>query len=234
MGLSILELVLSRLREAGFRAEEAYPGQKHPPITTPVAAVHILKLDRSKRAVTVEISILCPAALGGTECEKEALGAVEALHEAGGACVQSGCQYDGHTRTYRVDIQAEFNSAAGEETGTVGLGFTVYVQDVLMEHTVAFTAEQHQDNALRYAMGEAEPVGTAVGSSGWKLQLVEQLPVGAVESAEPAGAFRIRVERSTGEAETYYNCLWTSVKREFSRDGIRCTSTGIAVVREVS
>ena len=42
MGISILELVLRRLREAKFTADVAFPGQKFPQITKPVAAVQRL------------------------------------------------------------------------------------------------------------------------------------------------------------------------------------------------
>ena len=41
MGFSILDLVLDQLRQAGFQADVAYPGQKFPAISQPVAAVHI-------------------------------------------------------------------------------------------------------------------------------------------------------------------------------------------------
>ena len=50
MGISILELVLRRLREAKFTADVAFPGQKFPQITKPVAAVHIEKVDVTLRA----------------------------------------------------------------------------------------------------------------------------------------------------------------------------------------
>ncbi len=73
MGYSILELVMRRLREAGFTADIAYPGQKFPQITDTVATVHIEKVDRANLEVTVEISIICPASVGGTVCEMKAL-----------------------------------------------------------------------------------------------------------------------------------------------------------------
>ena len=66
MGYSILELVLRRLREEGFTADIAYPGQKFPQISQTVAAVHIDKVDRANLTVTMEVSIICPAAMGGT------------------------------------------------------------------------------------------------------------------------------------------------------------------------
>ena len=68
MGISILELVLRRLREENFIADVAFPGQKYPMIKEPVAAVHIEKVDRANLTVTVEVTILCPAETGGTRC----------------------------------------------------------------------------------------------------------------------------------------------------------------------
>ena len=62
MGHSILEYVLRLLRQERFAADVAYPGQKFPRITDPVAAVHIEKVDRANMTVTVEISIIVPAA----------------------------------------------------------------------------------------------------------------------------------------------------------------------------
>ena len=74
MGISILELVLRRLREAKFTADVAFPGQKFPQITKPVAAVHIEKVDRANMAVTVEVNIICPAAIGNTGKSAQRLG----------------------------------------------------------------------------------------------------------------------------------------------------------------
>ena len=79
MGYSILELVLRRLREEGFAASVAYPGQVFPQITETVAAVHIEKVDRANLTVTIEITMVCPASMGGTRCEMDALRATEIL-----------------------------------------------------------------------------------------------------------------------------------------------------------
>ena len=79
MGYSILELVLRRLRQANFNANVAFPGQMFPQITNTVAAVHIEKVDRANLTVTIEINIICPASMGGTACEVEALRATETL-----------------------------------------------------------------------------------------------------------------------------------------------------------
>jgi hypothetical protein len=54
LGISILELVLRLLRQENFTADIAYPGQKYPVLTEPVAAVHLEKVDRANLTVTVE------------------------------------------------------------------------------------------------------------------------------------------------------------------------------------
>lgn len=95
MGISILELVVQRLREEGFQADIAYPGQKFPRITGPVAAVHIEKVDRANLTVTVEVNILCPAAMGGTACELEALRVTEVLRWARAGAYRTGAAMTG-------------------------------------------------------------------------------------------------------------------------------------------
>ena len=108
MGYSILELVLRALRQENFNADIAYPGQKYPQITESVLAVHISKVDRANLTVTIEVNVICPAALGGTACEMVALRATEVLRWEGAVCVQNGCTYDGVGQVYVVPILATF------------------------------------------------------------------------------------------------------------------------------
>ena len=123
MGYSILELVLRRLREDGFTADIAYPGQKFPLISDTVAAVHIEKVDRANLEVTVEINIICPASMGGTACEVQALRATEVLRWAGAVCVQNGCTYDGVAQVYVVSVLATFTGVTEADDCTVWPGF---------------------------------------------------------------------------------------------------------------
>ena len=51
MGISILELVLRRLRQAKFTADVAYPGQKFPEIKSTVAAASLFALAAMNEAV---------------------------------------------------------------------------------------------------------------------------------------------------------------------------------------
>lgn len=234
MGLSILELVLRRLREEKFRADVAFPGQKYPPIREPVAAVHIEKVDRSSLTVTVEVNVICPAEMGGTACELEALRATEVLRWEGAVCVQNGCTYDGMAHVYCVSVLATFNCVTEEDSCTMGPGFQVFLNEVRMPHTTAFTAEEKRDVQLCYEMGEGNPVGIHNGSTGWEIRLEELIPSGSQETALPSNAFTLRLEKRTGFVETYYNCRWNSVKLMFDRNGLKRVCTGLSVMREES
>lgn len=222
MDSSILELVLRLLREANFPADAAFPGQKCPAITGPVAAVHIEKVDRANLTVTVEVSILCPAELGGTRCELEALRAAEALRQAGAVCIQNGCEYNGLAQTYSVSILVTFTGVTGAEDCTLGPGFRVYVQGNEIPFVVSFEAQ--------YEMGEDPVTGSSNKGWIWKLQLEELIPGGEPEVSDPDPDFEVRLERNA-VTETYSNCHWTSVRREFTRQGLRRIRTGVSLLK---
>jgi hypothetical protein len=231
MGISILELVLRRLREENFVADVAFPGQKFPPITKPVAAVHIEKVDRANLTVTVEVSIICPASMGGTYCEVEALRATEVLRWEGATCIQHGCEYDGLAQVYVVSILATFTCITEAEDRTMGPGFRVYLSEKAVTFAVSFEAEQILDNEICYEMGEDAPIGIGKGRWYWKFRLEELIPAGSWENHHPEGVFQLRIETAT-KKETYYHCRWTSVRREFTREGLRLIRSGISVLRE--
>lgn len=231
MGISILELVLRRLREENFLADVAFPGQKYPKITEPVAAVHIEKVDRSNLSVTVEVNIICPAELGGTYCEVEALRATEVLRWAGATCIQNGCEYDGLAQVYVVSVLATFTCITEADDCVLGPGFQVYQEGILQPFMVSFQAEQEIDVAAQYEMGEDAPIGVRKGSWIWTLRLEELIPAGNLEVKDPEGTFEIRVESDT-VTEVYYHCRWTSVRREFTRQGLRRIRTGISMLRQ--
>ena len=232
MGISILELVLRRLREENFQADVAYPGQKYPLITQPVAAVHIEKVDRANLTVTVEVNIICPAALGGTTCETEALRATEVLRWAGAVCVQNGCVFDGVSRVYIVPVLATFTGITEADDCVMGPGFKVYIGDLLMPYTVSFAAEQEAKHQTQYEMGENAPVDSSMGPWVWNLRLEELIPPGSVESYQPQNGFVLRLE-GTMNNETFYHCRWTSVRREYTKEGLRRIQSGFALLREV-
>ena len=231
MGFSVLELVLRRLREEKFNADVAYPGQKYPEIHDTVAAVHIEKVDRSNLTVTVEVNIISPAAVGGTACEVEALRATEVLRWAGAVCVQNGCTYDGISQVYAVSILATFTGITGEDSFLPGPGFEVRIGGVYQPYAVAFTSEEEQERKAEYVMGETAPVGIGQGTCLWKITLEERIPAGSLQTLEPDTAFELEVKTDV-KTETFYHCRFTSVRREYTREGLRRLRTGISMLRE--
>ena len=231
MGMSILDLVMMKLRQYGFTADVAFPGQKYPTITDTVAAVHLESVDRTARTVTVEVNIISPAALGGTHCEVEALRATEALRWAGGKCVQQGCTYDGVSQVYMVAVRATFIGVTGEDSYTSGPGFLVYINNVYQSRARVFREEESSDCAVAYAMGQTLPTALAPGNKVWKLYLEELIPYDSSEQAEPVGEFTLEV-RLPEKTETYTGCRWTQVQRQLSQEGLQRIRTGYALERQ--
>lgn len=232
MGISILELVINRLREEQFTADVAYPGQKFPPLTGPVAAVHIDKVDRASLTVTLEVNILCPASMGGTQCELEALRATEILRWLGAVCVQNGCIYDGVAQVYAVAVTATFTAVTEAESYRIGPGFYVYINDFRHPFVTGFSAREDLVAEQHFAMGEKAPVGILREQGQWQLELEELIPAGSEEAAEPTPDFELKVITDV-KTEIYSHCDWTSVSRTFTRDGLRRIRKGFALHRRV-
>ena len=232
MGYSILELVLRRLREEGFQASVAYPGQVFPQITDTVAAVHIEKVDRSDLTVTIEITMVTPAALGGTRCEMDALRATEILRWSGAVCVQNGCSYDGVAQVYMVSILATYTGITEEDSCVIWPGFYCYVQDRYHRYAIDFQTEQTMDVQAVHSMGKTQAVGVWPGKEVWQIRLEELIPAGSEEVQEPEGEFTVKII-SDLITETFKGCRWTSVQRQRSRQGLRRIRKGYALSREV-
>ena len=231
LGISILELVLRRLREANFTADIAYPGQKFPQVTDTVAAVHIAQVDRASMTVTVEVNIICPASMGGTTCELEALRATEILRWAGAVCVQNGCSYDGVAQVYVVAVQATFTCVTEADKCSLGPGFFAYINGILQPDAVAFSSEEVPGFQAEYVMGQSAPAGISQGQVLWYIQLEELFPAGSPETADPPAAFELKITTDV-KTEVYYTCRWTSIQRQVSREGLRKIRKGIAMLRQ--
>lgn len=232
MGISILEMVLRYLREAGFKADVAYPGQKFPQIQEPVATVHIEKVDRASLTVTMEVNIICPASYGGTACEVEALRATEILQGEGAVCVQNGCTYDGVSQMYVVSILATYTCVTEKDDCVLGPGFMVYLDEVIYPFVVSFAAEEVRQYVPEYEMGEPSATGISPGKVFWNITMEERILPGSPEYQEPSTPFVLEVVREAG-TEVYYYCRWTSIQREMTREGLRRVQKGIALWKEV-
>lgn len=232
MGISILEVVLRALRNEEFKADVAYPGQKLPKVTKPVAAVHIEKVDRAKLTVTVEVNIICPASMGGTACELEALRATEVLRWTGATCIQNGCTYDGVSQVYVVAVLATYTCITEVDSCTMGPGFLIYINDVYQRFVYSFCEEELNGRLAQYEMGESLPMGVSPGTCQWAISMEELIPAGSAEVKDPAGGFEIKLVND-GREEVFYHCWWTSIKREFTKEGLRKIRKGFAMLREV-
>ncbi len=230
MGSSILALVLSALREAGFAADHAYPGQKFCHITDPVAAVHLEKVESASGTVTVEVNILCPAAMGGAACELAALRAAEVLRQRGALCVQKGCRFEGGAQAFSVPVMAAFASASGGEEKEIGPGFLAFLNERQQTFARFFSGEESCGAQAEYAMGQPGAVGICGGTKLWTVRLEELIPVGETEAEEPEGAFDLRIETEK-KVEVYRGCRWKSIRREFSQEGLKRIRQGIALER---
>lgn len=234
MGYSILELVLRRLRQAGFRADVAFPGQKYPQIGQTVATVHIEKVDRANLTVTMEVSIICPASTGGTACEVEALRATEVLRWAGAVCVQNGCTYDGVSQVYVVDVLATFTGTTDANDCVIWPGFYCYIDELIQRFAVNISVEEQTGRQLEFVIGEAAPVGISEGSHYWTLELTEQIPAGSGVAEEPGADFTLRLVTDE-KCEEFTGCTWLSTRRAYTKEGLRRVRKGIARARrEVS
>ena len=230
MGYSILELVLRRLRDANFTADVAFPGQKYPRIDRTVAAVHIEKVDRASLTVTVEVNIICPASMGGTACEVEALRATEILRWTGAVCVQNGCSYDGVAQVYVVPVLATFTGVTEADSCEIGPGFEVYINEVYQPFVKGFWEEESTGYTAEYEMGEARPAGISREKGQWVFQLEELIPAGSPETAEPAANFELKLVTNV-KTEKYFYCRWTSIRREFTREGLKRIRKGFCMDR---
>ena len=231
MGISILELVLQKLREAKFPADTAFPGKPFPNITGTVASVHIKKVDRAERTVTLGVSVVSPAAIGGTACELEALRATEVLQSEGAACIQQGCRYDGIARVYVVEILATFTGITEADSCRLGPGFQVRIGQTTLGFVQSFSAQKKEAYQAEYAMGEEAPVGYSQKQAFWEITLRELLPAGSPEETEPEVPFSIWVVKDTA-MDVYSGCRWLSEKREQTREGLLKIRTGIAEKRK--
>ena len=231
MGYSILELVLRRLRLAGFRADAAYPGQKYPQIGETVATAHIEKVDRTNLTVTMEVSIISPAATGGTACEVEALRATEILRWEGAVCVQNGCTYDGVSQVYVVSILATFTGTTDANGCIIWPGFYCYVDGRLQRFATNLHIEEVTGRQVEYEMGETAPFGISDGCHYWNIELEEVIPAGSAVSVEPGMTFTLKLI-TDGKTEEFGSCSWFSTRREYSKAGLHRIHKGVALSRK--
>lgn len=233
MDYSILEMVQQCLRGIGFTVSKAYPGQVFPQINGVVAAVHIEKVERDDLAVTIEINIICPASMGGTQCEMEALRATEALRTSGAVCIQNGCSYDGVAQVYMVSILATYTGHTEANYCRLWPGFNLFVDNEYLRYAVEFSTERIREITPVHNVDTVAAAGYVPGREVYKIRCEELIPSGEKETEDPDEPFTVRVV-SSEIVEDFSGCRWNSSHRVRNRHGLHKIREGYAMSREVT
>jgi hypothetical protein len=189
------------------------------------------KMDGNTQEVTVEVDIVCPASAGGTRCEQEAFAATQTLTAVGARCIQNGCVYHTATNTFMVTIHATFAGSSQSEDGTIGPGFQVYINNVLQPYATGFTSLKEADHKVIYSVGITMPEGSTAGPFLHTFQLEEMIPIGQTTPESHTGSFTIRVETEK-TVEKFFVCRWSSIRQEYTKEGMKRIRKGIARIRE--
>ena len=218
---TIVSQVIDGLKNAGIRADEAYPGRRIPALTGPVAAVRLGKVDRSQRITAVQVTVMSPSSGGGSRCEQVALEAVDMLENMGGSCVKDVCKFDEMADVFYIDIVAEFFGTALAGDWSPGPGYAVVIGEQPLPYVTSFSADRKTGGDV-----------TAIGEAKWQFTVEELLPPGYSEPSDPQEPFALTVSRSNID-EMFRGCTLTAVKRENTIRGVSQVRTGIADSRSV-
>ncbi len=220
MTLDIITRVIDGLNQAGLPAQAAFPGGPMSAVTEARAAVSLEKLEHTARSATVLVTVLSPAAIGGSACETAALTAGQVMEGLGGICQQEACRFQGYADAYYVRVLGTFHAGQVSNDWASTSGFSVKIGDVALPNAVAFKAQQAVDDVT------GTPLSTAV----WSFRIQEEYGRGQVPPPLPDGTFTITVTRSGGR-EVYRDCVWTSGALEDTPTGLRWVRTGVAASR---
>lgn len=220
--MGAVETVIAALQKAGIRAAAAFPGERLPYLTEPVAAVCLAAMDYAKKTATVRISAICPAASGGTASENAAIAAADAVKTLGSAEIPAGCSFNTVSDCYSTDVLLHLSGTQAHtdwETAHAA-AFSVSLGGTALPHAISFRAEQ-----------QADPnTGTALSAAVWKIVLTEEFLPGDTETVTTAEQFNLTVTRATA-VEIFQNCVWTEIRREDGTEKLRQIRTGTAQKR---
>lgn len=217
------------LNRQGIRAGEAYPGGDWMGLTEPVAGVSLRDLDYSGGNVTFEIRILSPRGLGGWCCQGKAVEVCIALEQEGLDCSLERMEYQKGIDCYEMAILArkQITEEAVQENQEV----SIWIGGEAVAYVTEFSATQNRNRRLIGAMEQATPVGITPGSGGWEIRMVQVLPRGVGEPAEPEEPFQLILKEA--EAQTVFSgCGWNKRQMQVSEEQRKIIWEGFALTRE--
>ena len=102
--------VMKALIAGGIPAIRAYPEEAMQEPKQPMAAVSLAEADAEQ--VTVQVTVIAPAALGGPACEDGAIKAAKLLQSLGAVSVSGPCRYDDRCDLFSMEV---FVTIGGEK-----------------------------------------------------------------------------------------------------------------------
>ncbi|MBQ2786095.1 MAG: hypothetical protein IJF02_06290 [Oscillospiraceae bacterium] len=219
MGYAIVDAAIGALREAGIRADKAWPGQKMPVPEGVLAAVSLQLADRTEKLEQVKISVFAPAVMGGNVCEAAGKQVCDVLQAMGANCVQNACGFQSNTGLFCVEVLGSFltEQPTQPDTEPVVYTFSAMVAGKPVDNLVSATA---------YRMWDEE---TGMVLDTWTVQLVEQI-TGMEDAAQVEEPFEIRLTRND-QTDVYSGCNWSSWRRVLDSSGLKQTRSAIAQSR---
>lgn len=217
MATLIVTSVIEALNQAGYSAENAYPGGALSNITAVRMAVNLEKMDYTARSATVLVTVMVPMGMGGQACETAAISAGTVLERLGGVVIQEECRFNAYADAYYIRVLGTFYGSAVLEGWSSASEFRVDIDEMVLEHAVAFRAEQAVDQVT------GTPLSTAV----WTFRLEEKFGWGEGPRTVPEENFTVTVMRDSG-MENYTECRWISIQLEDTATGLRQIRTGVA------
>lgn len=222
MGCLMANRAVNALINGGIRAASAWPGQKMPHITSPVAAVCLESADYQKRETTILVTIYSPEEGGGDLCEVAAMEARDVLQAQGAYCKVEGCRYDGQLHLFSMELHALYIDHESLEEAEK-LPATVRLGSAPLEFLSGFKSWHLSD----------DPKTVPLSASVCYFRIEEKIPFGESEQNTPAEPFTITVKRG-GTVETFTGCYLTSDVREDQVDGVNRVRSGTAEKKNYS
>lgn len=232
MGDECLKSMLSILRSAGLRAEADYPAGGWMEITEAVAAVGLDALDCGAGKAVFTVRILSPGILGGWNCQSAAAAAAAALEGVDIRCEGSRMEYLSGCDCFCTVLRAEIDVFTDGTAWYPGRCWKYTCNGTALVGVTEFTAVQDLDRRLIGASCQGEPVGVTPGSGGWRLKIVQTMPVDMLEESAPEEPFELTAARG-GRAVVYSGCYWNRTTAVHTQAGLRIERQGFALSREV-
>ena len=215
MGLLTAEQAVEVLRAAGLRAARGYPGGRMPQIGAAAVAVNVERAEKS--AVTLAARVCCPGHMGGSLCEDQAELVAEAWAAAGGVCRREACSYDSGCDLFSVRVLGTWAEKPEPEAEPF-MALRAFINGWDLPYLTSVRVDkQSQWVKDRGAMGQ-DPRET-LEEQAWTVTIEERLPSRSAERAVEDGFVLVLAEGNV--AEQYTDCVWLSVCREDTVEGLR-------------